>query len=269
MLKLKKILSESKYAYGQELYHYTSISNAFKILLHDELKASNEREDYSQPIYKQYISFSRSKNWLYINKFRLNNVKIECAIVVDANKLSSNYRIEPFAANNFEKNSHMFEYEERLVIKKPFDPDEDDDVAFIPNFNKYVKYVIIKKNIIGRINNIKFANLLHFYLHYYDNKKSEIDETYPIAIEALQQLYKDEYETDTTPYDDMIAHDFDEYNYEYVKDLKSDDDLLYYYGTVKTKPYIEYLIKIKNITREQIIKEAFNMEFPNITIKFI
>lgn len=95
-MKLKEIYSnifEAKQV--GTLYHFTNIFNIFKILDTDKMMGT----DFDDVNIKA-ISFTRNKN--FANK-KMNNgkrrdlsTKIEGCVIVNGNKLSNNYRIEPF-----------------------------------------------------------------------------------------------------------------------------------------------------------------------------
>jgi len=151
MIRLKNII-EAKYSYDQELYHYTSIPNAFNILKQNKLNSS----DYHNT---SVISFSRSKYWLYDKYDKLGGVNIQCCFVIDANKLSQNYKLEPYTwfvpdeqkISDLSKNSRYFEYEERLKFKTY------DNKNYLSNFSKY----IIKSKYISNLSDDEFNELIN------------------------------------------------------------------------------------------------------------
>jgi hypothetical protein len=119
LIKLLDILKEAKQV--GTLYHYTYYSALEKILKTNQLKAyegsiNNKGErGYS-------ISFTRDKQ-LHRKSVAslLPNGQPEIRIEIDGDKLSEKYRIEPYAAGNFQKKfkSH-YEAEERIISDKKF-----------------------------------------------------------------------------------------------------------------------------------------------------
>ena len=120
-----------------DLYHFTFASRIPLILKDDMLKASqsNAKTALSDEDIKRYISFTRNKN-LFLNPSSIAG-NFEAALVLDGDKLSSNYKIEPYNAPESKKN----EYEERLVFKDP--TGKGPDKVGITNLKKYIKKIII------------------------------------------------------------------------------------------------------------------------------
>ena len=120
-----------------DLYHFTLAGRIPFMLQDDMLKAfqSNVKTALSDKDVKRYISFTRNKN-LFLNPSSIAG-NFEAALVLDGDKLSSNYKIEPYNAPESKKN----EYEERLVFKDP--TGKGPDKIGITNLKKYVKKVII------------------------------------------------------------------------------------------------------------------------------
>lgn len=140
MIKLKPII-ESKYAHGQELYHYTSLIKLYKICITNELKSSQ----FYPNLGKYAVSFSRSKQWLYdtsiSNDFNVDN---ECAIIFDANKLSHKYKLYPYSYfSEFKPHDGPYsktrshEFEERILLA--------DDSKELPNVKSYIKGILLSK----------------------------------------------------------------------------------------------------------------------------
>ena len=107
------------------IYHFTPYENLISIIKDDALMIKNHN----------YLSFTRDKN---ANKSRL---KLQCKIVLDGDKLSNKYKIEPFDYFNSEYNkqhpigySGQDEQEERIKIR------------ILKDLHKYVKEIIISYN---------------------------------------------------------------------------------------------------------------------------
>lgn len=140
MIKLKPII-ESKYAHGQELYHYTSIVKLYEIFSSNSLKSKH----YYTKLGRYAVSFSRSKQWLYDtsihNRF---NVANECAIIFDADKLSSKYKLYPYsyfsefkpASGKYSKMQNH-EFEERILLSGRNN--------ILPNVKSYITGILISK----------------------------------------------------------------------------------------------------------------------------
>lgn len=169
MIKLKNIVDESKYSELHELYHFTSLENLFSILVDRELKipspadSSNVDIDNDNEFDEEgvtYFSFCRNTNWIRRERGRINGIPIDCFIAVNASKLSSKYKIEPFNFwRKFNKTTRDFEFEERLIIKTKY--------GKIPNFDTYIKYIGIKKHRMEWITIDNFINMMlkTFYFH--------------------------------------------------------------------------------------------------------
>lgn len=69
------------------LYHYTSIPALLNILKQNSLRISSSG--------RPYISFTRDKNFHKSARFGLSG-NTDCVIIVDGNKLSNSYKIEPY-----------------------------------------------------------------------------------------------------------------------------------------------------------------------------
>lgn len=125
MIKLIDILREiNEGKQVGDLYHFTYAGRLLFILKQNILKAIQSNDEG-----KKYISFTRNKN-LFLNPSRIAG-DFEVALVIDGDKLSSNYKIEPYSAPESKKN----EYEERVVI----DPKKQG----IDNIKNYIKKIII------------------------------------------------------------------------------------------------------------------------------
>jgi len=109
------------------IYHFTTFSNGFKILEANQLKSFETADSTrSKPIYG--VSFTRNKQ--FHNKHNIGfdvssfGQRPEIRFTVDGDKLSNNYKIQPYAqiggAGRFEKQHEEIEAEERVVANKPF-----------------------------------------------------------------------------------------------------------------------------------------------------
>jgi hypothetical protein len=123
MIKLIDILNESKQV--GPLYHWTDIYSSYNIVNDNFLKGYLTDTFTSQPA----ISFTRNKNFLQI-KPKLRNKPAIC-FVVDGDKLSNKYKIQPFQDPKIKKD----EMEEKVLTDG------------IDNFSNYVTKIIIPKKL--------------------------------------------------------------------------------------------------------------------------
>jgi hypothetical protein len=109
------------------LYHYTSISNGIEICEENRLKAG---PDYDG------ISFTRNKDF---HKIQREEISTGVIFVVDGDKLSENYKIQPFNYFwNREQGSKFYTHHDYM--------DEQEELVrhyAIENFSKYVIKVYI------------------------------------------------------------------------------------------------------------------------------
>lgn len=122
MIKLLDLLNEAKQV--GPLYHWTDIYHSYDIINDNFLKGYLTDTFLSQPA----ISFTRSKNFLKTRP-KLRN-RPEICFVVDGDKLSNNYKIQPFQDPKIKKD----EMEEKALTKG------------INNFSDYVIKIIIPRN---------------------------------------------------------------------------------------------------------------------------
>jgi hypothetical protein len=124
-IKEEEQLDESKQV--GTIYHYTTFNSGLKILQSNQLKSGEAADSTrSKPIYG--VSFTRDKR--FHNKHNIGfdvssfGQRPEVRFTVDGDKLSNNYKIQPYAqiggAGRFEKQHEEFEAEERVVANKPF-----------------------------------------------------------------------------------------------------------------------------------------------------
>jgi hypothetical protein len=117
------------------VYHFTSLENAYKILVTDKMKASRARDDHSgrdQQLggkYSHYISFATSRNLKSGYAYSSMSEAYMATIVFDGRLLSNlgnGHHVEywPYGASHFE-------YEDRLFLHK----------SEIPNISKYIREV--------------------------------------------------------------------------------------------------------------------------------
>jgi hypothetical protein len=100
VIQFIKITLQENYADGKvdeakqvgNLYHYTSAEGLKSILTSNSLKTSQENYLGKE---LQFVSFTRNKN--FHNKGQNFNVKTDYRITLDGDKLSSKYKIKPFA----------------------------------------------------------------------------------------------------------------------------------------------------------------------------
>jgi hypothetical protein len=101
------------------IYHYTTYKNAISIVDQDQLK-SDTAVDTNNSNPKYNISFTRNKNFAAAKR-NLVPGSPRVRFIIDGDKLSNKYKIEPFAQKGFEKsNKNSYEAEERIVYEKPF-----------------------------------------------------------------------------------------------------------------------------------------------------
>ena len=114
------------------LYHFTYLNNLVEILKSNELR-SGSAEPFKGK-HTNYISFTRSRN--FENEVDFGS---ECKIVIDGDKLSDKYHIEPFnyysGRQNFGSYSPKdYEKEERIWLV---------NADKIPNISIYVNRIDI------------------------------------------------------------------------------------------------------------------------------
>jgi len=130
------------------LYHYTSIESATKIA----------KSDMFRPMGYDGVSFTRDKHF---HKAERHEFALECRFVINGNKLSHNYKIEPF--NYFNEPSpvdgsykHSPEYDEQEeVVKVP-----------IRNIGRYIISLQIYNSILDGIYEFNPADV-EFYEYLY------------------------------------------------------------------------------------------------------
>jgi hypothetical protein len=116
--EIHKVLNESKQV--GTLYHFTDPYGFYQILESNTLKPAGNQK---------YISFTRNKN-LFLNPSLLSGGYYYC-LVIDGNKLSNKYNIEPFN----DPHSVKDEFEERIVFPK--------SGIYVDNIKQYIKKIII------------------------------------------------------------------------------------------------------------------------------
>jgi hypothetical protein len=148
MKSFKQYFLESKQV--GVLYHYTSIDNAMHIIKENILRRSGS-----------WISFTRDKHFHNFTERDIEVSGLDCCFVVDGDKLSENYKIQPF--NYFWKNgtgpeghyfhSGMYDEREERVHKD------------IENFKQYViKLKIDKHSLLYYIETADYSNTSAYYL---------------------------------------------------------------------------------------------------------
>ena len=100
------------------LYHYTSVPSLLNILKQNSLRITG----------RPYISFTRNKNFHKTTRFGLGG-NMDCRIIVDGDKLTDNYKIEPYQY-------HFKDYDDIPQSSK----DESEEVVHksIGNLKKYI-----------------------------------------------------------------------------------------------------------------------------------
>jgi len=122
MIKLINLLNEGKQV--GLLYHWTDFMGSMNIISQDFLKGYLTDTFREQPA----ISFTRNKNF-YKGKNKLAT-KPEICFVIDGDKLSNHYKIQPFQDPKVKKD----EMEEKVLTEG------------IKNFSQYITNIIIVKN---------------------------------------------------------------------------------------------------------------------------
>jgi len=121
MIKFQDILNEGKQV--GTLYHWTDTMSSYNIINNNFLKGYLTDTFSTQP----GISFTRDKNFLK-TKPKLRN-KPEICFVIDGDKLSNSYKIQPFQDPKIKKD----EMEEKVLTDG------------IKNFSNYIIKIIIPK----------------------------------------------------------------------------------------------------------------------------
>lgn len=183
MIKLINILKqivESKQV--GTLYHWTSLPNLISILNQNTIK-SNTNPEYQDIDFRNksniqpHVSFTRVKGKPPGNDHIFN---FECALQIDGNKLSNNYKISPFS---------MVDNPKILAGKYKIEPleDEDEDEPYdsstfqaeyeeriygdIKNIKSYITQIILDASLI-KLNNDEED--IKKYLQYIENTKIPI-----------------------------------------------------------------------------------------------
>ena len=123
------------------LYHFTNADKFIHILKENSLKSSRRQPDSGYGGY-WYISFTRDKNF---NKVPMGSISGTAIVfIVDGDKLSNKYKIEPFNYYNYadKSNPERVEAEERVVGKGIYAIEGIE----IPNFLDYVTKIIIYRD---------------------------------------------------------------------------------------------------------------------------
>ena len=113
---MKRLIREEGKQVGT-LYHFTNLDNLIKILNQDILKSNSNNSGY--------ISFTRNKNFVKISRF-LSGGSVDCALIINGDKLSNNYKIEPYHDQEYfresEKDFGSEEMESEEQIKGDISP---------------------------------------------------------------------------------------------------------------------------------------------------
>jgi hypothetical protein len=138
MIKLIDLLNEYKNV--GVLYHFTNIPSLNSIIKDNKLISSSylSRSIRKKGEENKTISFTRNKDLGFKEDIYLGAGTPNVRIMIDGDKLSNNYKIEPFNFFNF-KTKHSpsdleAEEEERVIFNK------DSIKDYIDNFDKYVIY---------------------------------------------------------------------------------------------------------------------------------
>lgn len=152
---VENILQEAKQV--GTLYHSTTLKGLINILQTNTIKSSLETG----------ISFTRNKNFIYNNH--------PFILVLDGDKLSENYKVQPFDYAPFSRGQikRHSEYETSVFPNKRNIPNfinklkqgntdlnlvDDEDIHILKNVNKYLKAIIVNNNFIS---NEKWDSILN------------------------------------------------------------------------------------------------------------
>lgn len=188
MIKLKTIV-ESKFQMGQHLYHYTTMKRLYKMLKENEMRV----KQYVEAEKKYSFSFSRSKQWLYdTGVFDKIGVNSDCAVVFDAYKLSTKFKMKPYSFfNEFGKDKELgnktyHEFEERILI----------DSNIIPNIRNYIVGIYVSKKYIVSLSKNDFISLISSLTNF-----SHSDFEFSEYIKKISSLFDDDHnDTDKLHY---------------------------------------------------------------------
>ena len=122
MISLVDLLKEAKQV--GTIYHYSTFEAGLKILQSNQLKASEADDSTNNnPVFA--ISFTRDKRFhdnhvVGFDESSIGN-KPQVRFTVDGDKLSNNFKVQPYSQGDaFSKNRKGFEAEERVISNKPF-----------------------------------------------------------------------------------------------------------------------------------------------------
>jgi len=122
MIRLLDLLKEAKQV--GTIYHYTTFEAGLKILQSNQLKAHDAADSTNaKPVYS--ISFTRDKRFHDNHNIGFTDSSLgqnpQVRFTVDGNKLSNNYKVQPYSQGaDFSKGRKGFEAEERVISDKPF-----------------------------------------------------------------------------------------------------------------------------------------------------
>jgi hypothetical protein len=199
MIKLLDLLFEAKKV--GILYHWTDLENLISILKSNTLRA-NVTEGYKGLDFrtkinpelniKPHVSFTRMKGKTYGN----NKIfALGCALEIDGDKLSNNYKIVPYSMFNYHKSKageyiddyenaqYMAEYEERIYKN-------------ITNIKNYIRYIILDGRLLGLDNSFETISDAVEYIEYlgvpikYVKETSKYNE--PITKEEFYKVISNE-----------------------------------------------------------------------------
>ena len=165
VFRLDNLLLESKQV--GIIYHWTSLDSLVNILKSNELK-SNINDDYSSidfrldkdPSFKikPHVSFTRTKGKVQGND---HIFALPCALEIDGDKLSNNYKIEPYSMTSDPKikaGSYVDPEEEEEVYQAEY---EERIYSDIKNLNRYIKAIIFDNDII-RLEKKSYKSVLEY-----------------------------------------------------------------------------------------------------------
>ncbi len=112
------------------LYHFTDTDSLVDIIKSDTIEA-HEINEYGLEDHGKYVSFSRNKNFANETTF----FKFQCCIVIDGDRLSNRYHIEP----------HYWEWQNPEITEDQFEEQVKGDIN---NLDEYIiKIILFKKDL--------------------------------------------------------------------------------------------------------------------------
>jgi hypothetical protein len=184
MIKLIDLLKEAK-SVGI-LYHYTRLSSLIKIIntntLISHLLNDGDFDDIGggeddEMEGKYYISFTRDKNFHKDQEREIAGT--DCRIVIDGNKLSNNYKIQPTAEQHYQRKYQGSESEERITKDKYFEINNLDN--YIIQFDIFLDEINTRRDLERIKNIINLSDKVHFLFKGKEIPKEDIQKYVEIS----------------------------------------------------------------------------------------